>query len=273
MQNNLDYLTQSCIILTLFHKLAFMIKSSQIKLVKPNMSLKDLAESKLSQLHSQAENLNVEKIYSELNHSEKSKEKRQRNKQLIDIKNIRDSDIQSMSVKAEKTTFSKYTSSEYCTIYQDFDTHSMQYLFNMEFSWENNGTYIIDDYWSGFSNSFDNEFDYINQFTSHCFGSHKCIADTTYFRFSIITYIEKIFGLLDETFDYSKTNKLIKKQMKVIIKNIACFPENVDLSVISRSDFNDQDLLHIILLSLIAKQRAQLTYIAKVLNDLKRLNH
>lgn len=247
-----------------------MIKSLQIKLVEPNMSLKEIAELKLSKL--QTENLDVEKIYSELNHSEKSNERRQRLKQLNDIKTIKEKETHSSIVQSNKSNFSKYTTSDYCTLYQDFDTHSIQYLFNMEFSWENNGTYVINDYWSGFSNSFDNEFNYISQFTSHCFGLHECIADTTYFRLSIITYIEKIFGLCDETFDYSKTNKLIKKHIKSIIKNFACFPENVDLSVISRTDFNDQDLLHIMLLSLIAKQRAQLTYIAKVLNDLRKQN-
>ena len=118
-----------------------------------------------------------------------------------------------------------------------------------------------------------NDFDYIFQFSSFCFGKHERISTIDYFRWTIVTYVEKLFGICDETFDYSLTNKLTPRILKSNYKNIVCYPNKVDFTMINSDDFGWQDLFHIILLVTITKQKVQLTYLAKVVNEIQIKNH
>lgn len=89
--------------------------------------------------------------------------------------------------------------------------------------------------------------------------------DTAQFRHTISTYVEKIFGYVNESFDYSKTNKLLHRTHKQFIKNIACFPQKitkVDISVM-KVTFSPEEIFQFILLVSVTKLRLQLTYFTK----------
>lgn len=75
---------------------------------------------------------------------------------------------------------------------------------------------------------------------------------------------------MNESFDYSKTNKLLHRTHKQFIKNIACFPQKVtkvDVGVL-KVTFNPEEILHIILLVSNSKTRVELTYFAKNLYEI-----
>jgi len=82
--------------------------------------------------------------------------------------------------------------------------------------------------------------------------------------------VEKIFGYANESFDYSKTNKLLHRTHKQFIKNIACFPQKInkiDVGVL-KVTFSTEEILHIILLVSNVKMRLELTFFAKNLYEI-----
>lgn len=72
-----------------------------------------------------------------------------------------------------------------------------------------------------------------------------------------------------------KTNKLLNRNHKQFIKNIACFPQKiklVDIGVL-KVTFSNEEIFHIILLVTIVKMRLQLTYFAeKIYNITKSID-
>jgi hypothetical protein len=95
-------------------------------------------------------------------------------------------------------------------------------------------------------------------------------VDTAQYRHTIVTYVEKIFGYINESFDYSKTNKLLHRTHKQFIKNIACFPQKInktDVGVL-KVTFCPEEIFHIILLVSASKMRQQLTYFTKHLYEI-----
>ena len=110
------------------------------------------------------------------------------------------------------------------------------------------------------------EYIYICDLTSYCVGNGEKIKSVEYFRRAIITYVEKLFGFYDETFDYSKTNKLLIISLKDFIKNSVCYPNQVNYDYVYSIEYNIPDLIHTILLSTAVKEKVQLSYLALLFN-------
>lgn len=74
--------------------------------------------------------------------------------------------------------------------------------------------------------------------------------------------MEKIYGTVDETFDYAKTNKLLSRNHKQFIKNIACYPNRIkqDDIILMKGIFSNEEVMHFILLVSTLKMRLQLIY-------------
>lgn len=75
-----------------------------------------------------------------------------------------------------------------------------------------------------------------------------------------------------ETFDYSKTNKLLNRTHKQFMKYIASCPQKItkiDVAVL-RMTFSIEEILHIILLVAGVKQRIQLNYFAEQIYNVSK---
>lgn len=271
IQKNIERFIQAVIIMTTFQRIAAIAESAKINVLCPDKINKMTTEAKNNEnITSPSKSNCVNKIYNELKKTENSKERRQREEQLQWIKALKEKTPSSSSnnfKNVKQTQYTKFKSSFYSK-YIDFDYKSYEYLFSTDFSFENTAYYLLVDYWASPVKDIADDFDYIFNLTSNCFGSNEKVPSTEYFRRVIVTLVERIYGMCDETFDYSKTNSSITKELRKFVKNVACSPECVDFSNINRNDFSAEDQFHIILLSSIAKQRLQLTYVAKVVNEL-----
>ena len=65
----------------------------------------------------------------------------------------------------EDEDFTKHTSN-FCTLYLDFDSYSDDYLSFLEFNLDDHGYYILQNHYSGIE-CIKEEFDYITEFTSN----------------------------------------------------------------------------------------------------------
>ena len=76
-------------------------------------------------------------------------------------------------------------------------------------------------------------------------------------------YIEKIFGLEREDYDYHIVNILLEKEVKTFLKNVACYPEKINSILIEKVDYFylKEELLHIILLVTNSKYITQLRFL------------
>lgn len=57
-------------------------------------------------------------------------------------------------------------------------------------------------------------------------GGHKNV-DTTKYRTAVWNYIQSLFGIRHDDYDYSEVNKLLSRQMKTYIKTLCCYPERM----------------------------------------------
>lgn len=98
--------------------------------------------------------------------------------------------------------------SSYCTKYSDFDLYSHSYLHSMVFNWAEEGYYILTNICAKEIEIFNNEMDYIFNLTSNTIGGGEKRIDTFHFRNTIRCYIEKIFGIVNDDFNYSQVGLL-----------------------------------------------------------------
>lgn len=273
-QKNTDSFVQTCMILTSFQRLGSIMLSCDVnintpeelkerkKIVKnPDPSLNDLAI----------------KTYKNLLKANNSKDLREECQQSNDIENVGDKNDYNDEDKVPKESAYKKFLKDSEMRYSDFFTGKSgdksnskppnKYLFGADFPFELDGYAILKDSWSLLAKNIKDEFDFLAELTSYCLGYHKKIDNIDYFRRCVITYTEKLYGLCDQTFDYKMTNKVLSKVFKWNIKNVVCFPYKVDFTKIKLSNFNEQERIHMILLSAITKQGSQLTYVTKLINE------
>ena len=267
IQKNLQSFIQAIIIMTTYQRIASIVQSIRLKVLSP----KEIREiPTVAATPSPREEIFVKKIYRELKKKDNSRELRQRKQQILLMNALTEKEQKKkeIDIVEKKLSYKKYKYA-FFDKYEDFDYRKYSYLFSTEFSFDSIGYYLLKEFWDAPMKDINEEFEAVYNMTSHCIGDNEKIESTDYFRLSLVTYVEKIYGMCDETFDYSKTNHyLVSKEFKGIIKNITCFPDKVDFSK-GGMFFTEQDKLHIVLLSSMAKQRAQLTYLAKLVNEMK----
>lgn len=108
------------------------------------------------------------------------------------------------------------------------------------------------------------EIEYITNLTRNSLGNEIVKLNTFPIRYAVSCYIERIFGYYHEDYTYSNVNRLLEVDYKKFIKNVACYPsrlQNKDFTTM-RYAFNEEEILHIILLVATVKSRTQLTYLA-----------
>jgi hypothetical protein len=282
---------QAALIIVQFHKLAIIVDSLNLNLksktLKPHQKspIKSQDQNKAIKdtLLKNLENINIEeKNALNLLTSSKTEEvtvSTQKNK--TETKSISESGCPEDVYKEElllnmeglqvDTTSDFYKHlNKYCNIYHDFDAHGDDTHSYLEFNWSDHAYYILQNIFPKGVDSFNSEIEYIVGLTTNSLGEENRELNTFPIRYSISCYIEKIMGYLHEDYDYANVNKLLVVQYKKFIKNVACYPQRLsqdDFSMISCA-FNNEEILHIILLVAIVKSRTQLTYLARSLYEI-----
>ncbi len=258
---------QICIILITFGRLANIILSFKFIIQNPDEINNNIHKINNQNLNKNKSNT-LSKIYKVLKNCDNSKERRQIQSQLISLynKEKQQNNSNKNEIKINKDRiYSEFFND--CNIqYQDFNYHEYEFISNYEYNFETSIFYQLQDYWPNVMNLIKKEYIYICDLTSYCVGNGEKIKSVEYLRRAIITYVEKLFGFYDETFDYSKTNKLLIISLKDCIKNSVCYPHQINYDYVYSKDYNIPDLIHTILLSTAVKEKVQLSYLALLFN-------
>ncbi|CAH1998020.1 unnamed protein product [Acanthoscelides obtectus] len=115
-------------------------------------------------------------------------------------------------------------------IYQDFakrsDPHSTPIFRVQDYSWDDHGYSLVNRYYNDVGNLLDDKFRTAYHLTYYTMGGRTEI-DTSRFRRAIWNYIQSLFGIRHDDYDYAEVNALLERALKAFIKSAACYPERV----------------------------------------------
>ena len=278
---------QATLIIVQFHKLAIIVDSLNLKLkskkFKPNNEnspIRSLDQNKAIKdtLLKNLEYINIEEQNALLSQNEEKEmsikmnklEKHSISKSGHSEDHHEESSRNLEGLQLDTTADFQKHLNKYCNIYHDFDAHGDENHSYLEFNWSDHAYYILQNIFPKGVDSFNNEIEYIIGLTTNSLGEENRELNTFPIRYSISCYIEKIMGYLHEDYDYANVNKLLVVQYKKFIKNVACYPQRLsqdDFNMMGCA-FNNEEILHIILLVAIVKSRTQLTYLAGSLYEI-----
>nr|CAG4644863.1 EOG090X07PL [Leptodora kindtii] len=107
----------------------------------------------------------------------------------------------------------------------------------------------------------DDKFRLTYHLTYYTMGSKKDV-DTSRFRRAIWNYIQCMFGIRHDDYDYGEVNQLLERSLKTYIKSVVCFPERVtrkDYDSILK-EFRHSEKIHVNLMLVEARIQAELLY-------------
>ena len=144
-----------------------------------------------------------------------------------------------------------------------------------EYNWNDSGYYILKNFCPILIDCINNEFIYIISLTSNDLKKESPLS-SIHVKRAIKVYIEKLFGIYHEDYNYKYITKLLTGNIKItkFIKKFLCFPKCVvesDFQEINKI-FLHEEIIHIILLIAILKSRIQLTYYSKIINEVSKCN-
>uniref|UniRef100_A0A915K357 Uncharacterized protein n=1 Tax=Romanomermis culicivorax TaxID=13658 RepID=A0A915K357_ROMCU len=130
-----------------------------------------------------------------------------------------------------------------------------------EYSWGDQGYSVVSELYCEISNVIDDKFRVIQDLTYHTMGGHKNV-DTTKYRTAIWNYIQSLFGIRHDDYDYSEINKLLSRTMKSYIKILCCCPERMKDSLRNNVmiDFLMSEKIHVNLMIFEARFQAEILY-------------
>ena len=147
--------------------------------------------------------------------------------------------------------------------YTDFNQHSEKFLFTDDFDWNTNAKYFFSDYAEKEMEFLEKELKSLDNIPFDTKDENNIFTK----KKEIEKYLGLIFGLKDRDYDYHKTNEIIPKQIKVIIKKIACFPDKFQEENLDDLKLDKNNLIRLIFLVTAIKQKICLTFFAKAFDD------
>lgn len=143
--------------------------------------------------------------------------------------------------------------------YIDFDPRVFDYESYLDFNWNDQAYHILADILKDVVDCINKETEFCFKMTFNSLG-HCQKINTQPIRFAICVYIERIFGLEREDYNYSIVNKLLGKEEKTFLKYVACYPEKITKSIIDNLSLNNDEKLHMMLLVVNSKMITQLRF-------------
>ena len=257
--------TKLCLFISVVQKFATILSILNIKF-NTKKELEQIKQERLLKKDEKKLEIDLKLFYEwVLDKKSNSKYRREKEKQKKWLKKIKDDNQIDYDIK-KNSLYKKFISSE-VPCYENFSHHFYQYLYQDDYDFQTQSYYIINEYWPELLKIIKENCIYIERFTSNNFGGHDPIENTDSYRECIRTYVEILYGILDECHNYEQNNKLLTIYMKYFIKNIVCFPKIVEFPKIDKNDFDYMDLLHIILLSTQTKLKVQSIYVAKTIKE------
>jgi len=138
----------------------------------------------------------------------------------------------------------------------DFTTFRIQ-----DCSWDDHGFSLINQFYNDVGNLLDDKFKITYNMTYYTMG-RKTNVDTSMFRRAIWNYIQCIYGIRHDDYDYREVNELLTRDLKTYIKNVCCFPYRVKKEDCDRvmPEFWRSEKIHVNLMISEARMQAALLY-------------
>ncbi|KOX72046.1 Sestrin like protein [Melipona quadrifasciata] len=95
-----------------------------------------------------------------------------------------------------------------------------------DYSWDDHGYSLVNRLYNDVGNLLDDKFKTAYNLTYYTMGTHSKV-DTSRFRRAIWNYIQCMFGIRHDDYDYNEVNQLLERSLKTFIKSAVCYPERV----------------------------------------------
>jgi len=154
--------------------------------------------------------------------------------------------------------------------YVDFARREEEYnTFRIQdFSWDEEGYSAIARFDEDTAQLLDEKFRTIYNLTYGTMGSHSSI-DTSLFRRASWNYIQCVWGIRHDDYDYHEVNELLHRDLKKYIKTSSCYPERCHKSDYENimKDFLASEKIHVMMLVAEAKFQSSLLYAMRAVSD------
>ncbi|XP_063237122.1 sestrin homolog isoform X2 [Bacillus rossius redtenbacheri] len=150
-------------------------------------------------------------------------------------------------------------------LYQDFakrgEVSDIPTFRVQDYSWDDHGYSLVNRLYNDVGNLLDEKFKTAYNLTYYTMGGLKDV-DTSRFRRAIWNYIQCMFGIRHDDYDYGEVNQLLERALKAFIKMACCYPERVTKKDYDRvlREFKHSEKVHVNLMVLEARMQAELLY-------------
>ncbi|XP_069680551.1 sestrin homolog [Periplaneta americana] len=150
-------------------------------------------------------------------------------------------------------------------LYQDFarrgEVSDIPTFRVQDYSWDDHGYSLVNRLYNDVGNLLDEKFKTAYNLTYYTMGGRKDV-DTSRFRRAIWNYIQCMFGIRHDDYDYGEVNQLLERSLKAFIKSACCYPERVTKKDYDRvlREFKHSEKVHVNLMVLEARMQAELLY-------------
>ncbi|UYV61662.1 SESN1 [Cordylochernes scorpioides] len=130
-----------------------------------------------------------------------------------------------------------------------------------DYSWDDHGFSLANRLYNDVGTLLDQKFKTAYDLTYYTMGV-KSNVDTSMFRRAIWNYIQCLYGIRHDDYDYKEVNDLIERSLKNHIKTVCCYPDRTtkkDYESVMR-DFRHSEKIHVNLMLLEARMQAELLY-------------
>eukprot|EP00092_Neocalanus_flemingeri_P025077 GFUD01027193.1.p1 GENE.GFUD01027193.1~~GFUD01027193.1.p1 ORF type:complete len:477 (-),score=107.48 GFUD01027193.1:237-1583(-) len=136
-----------------------------------------------------------------------------------------------------------------------------------DFNWDEEGYSMISRFNDDLAQLLDDKFRTICNLTYRTMGRHSSI-DTTLFRRASWNYIQCLWGIRHDDYDYAEVNDLLHRNLKKYIKTASCYPEQCSKQEYNSimKDFKTSEKIHLLMLVGEAKLQSSLLYSMKAVS-------
>ncbi|RWS30217.1 Sestrin-like protein [Leptotrombidium deliense] len=130
-----------------------------------------------------------------------------------------------------------------------------------DYSWDDHGFSLVNRLYSDVGNLLDEKFKVTYNLTYNNMG-RRTNVDTTIFRRAVWNYIQCMYGIRHDDYDYREVNELLDRNLKSYIKKVCCFPHRVALNECDNvmKAFRRSEKIHVNLMITEARMQAELLY-------------
>ncbi|CAJ0649471.1 10898_t:CDS:2, partial [Entrophospora sp. SA101] len=165
--------------------------------------------------------------------------------------------------------FSRFADSSVEISYEDFNINSDEYsVFKLQdYCWKDHGALMVNNFLPGLGDLLDDEFqeakelnDYYSLFQSYTQQNND--LDVAPLRQAIWYYVQRLYGLSKDDYDYSDIRNLLNSKFKMFLKKVCCTPENLTINDWRNVGFQlrSEEKCHVNLIAIESRKQSELIY-------------